>query len=92
MKTHLKDGGYIAVPAVEPVMAAQDRVLYSALQNKVDKTRFIKLVMNGNPGTPMPPFKNNKRAMDNLDHIYAYLKARSDSASRGSNPLPPANT
>ena len=34
--------------------------------------------MKGNPGTPMPPFKNNKRVMDNLDNIYAYVKARSD--------------
>jgi hypothetical protein len=26
----------------------------------------------------MKPFKNNKRVIDNLDNIYAYLKARSD--------------
>ncbi len=53
--------------------------LIASLGEKIDdKDRFIKLVTNGNPGTPMPPFKNNKRVMDNLDNIYAYIKARSD--------------
>ncbi len=56
---------------------AGERLVLS-LTEKIDKARFVKLVTNGNPGTPMPPFKSNKRVMDNLDHIYAYLKARSD--------------
>ncbi len=53
--------------------------LIASLAEKIDdKARFIKLVKNGTPGTPMPPFKKNIRVMDNLDNIYAYIKARSD--------------
>jgi len=53
-------------------------LLASVAEKLDDKARFIKVVTKGNPGTPMPPFKNNKRVMDNLDNIYAYIKARSD--------------
>ncbi len=55
------------------------QALIVSLGEKIDdKDRFIKLVTNGNPGTPMPPFKKNTGVMDNLDNIYAYIKARSD--------------
>ncbi len=49
-----------------------------SLAEKIDKVRFTQLMTKGCPGTPMPPFDKNKRVMDNLDNIYAYLKARSD--------------
>jgi len=49
-----------------------------SLQEKIDKARFIEIVTNGRPGTLMKPFKNNNRVMKNIDHIYTYLKARSD--------------
>ncbi len=49
-----------------------------SLQEKIDKAKFIDTVTNGRPGTLMKPFKNNSRVIDNLDNIYAYLKARSD--------------
>jgi mono/diheme cytochrome c family protein len=49
-----------------------------SLVEKIDKALFIEIVTNGRPGTLMKPFKNNNRVIDNLDNIYAYLKARSD--------------
>ncbi len=49
-----------------------------SLVEKIDKAKFIEIVTNGRPGTLMKPFKNNNRVIDNLDNIYAYLKARSD--------------
>ena len=49
-----------------------------SLAEKIDKKMFIETVTNGRPGTLMKPFKNNNRVIDNLDNIYAYLKARSD--------------
>jgi mono/diheme cytochrome c family protein len=49
-----------------------------SLLEKIDKTRFVETVTNGRSGTLMRPFKTNPRVMDNLDKIYAYLKARSD--------------
>ena len=49
-----------------------------SLQEKIDKERFVEIVTNGRSGTLMRPFKTNPRVMDNLDKIYAYLKARSD--------------
>ncbi len=57
---------------------AAQGLLVSLAEKIDDKARFIKVVTKGNPGTPMPPFKNNTRVMDNLDNIYAYIKARSD--------------
>ncbi len=53
-------------------------LLASVAEKLDDKARFIKFVTKGNPGTPMPPFKKNTVVMDNLDNIYAYIKARSD--------------
>ncbi len=57
---------------------AEQGLIVSLAEKIDDKARFIKVVKNGNPGTPMPPFKKNIRVMDNLDNIYAYIKARSD--------------
>ena len=49
-----------------------------SLVEKIDKAKFIEIVTNGRSGTLMKPFKNNNRVIDNLDNIYAYLKARTD--------------
>jgi mono/diheme cytochrome c family protein len=49
-----------------------------SLAEKIDKAKFIETVSNGRSGTLMRPFKKNNRVMKNIDHIYAYLKARSD--------------
>jgi len=49
-----------------------------SLGEKIDKAKFIETVTNGRSGTLMRPFKKNNRVMKNIDHIYAYLKARSD--------------
>jgi len=49
-----------------------------SLKEKIDKERFVEIVTNGRPGTLMRPFKTSPRVMDNMDKIYAYLKARSD--------------
>jgi mono/diheme cytochrome c family protein len=49
-----------------------------SLQEKINKERFVETVTNGRSGTLMRPFKTSPRVMDNLDNIYAYLKARSD--------------
>ena len=49
-----------------------------SIAEKIDKARFIETVANGRSGTLMRPFKKNNRVMKNIDHIYAYLKARSD--------------
>ncbi len=49
-----------------------------SLKEKIDKERFVETVTNGRSGTLMRPFKTSPRVMDNLDNIYAYLKARSD--------------
>lgn len=49
-----------------------------SLVEKIDKARFVETVTNGRSSTLMRPFKTNPRVMDNLDNIYAYLKARSD--------------
>ena len=49
-----------------------------SLQEKINKERFVETITNGRSGTLMRPFKTSPRVMDNLDNIYAYLKARSD--------------
>ena len=49
-----------------------------SLKEKINKERFVETVTNGRAGTLMRPFKTSPRVMDNLDKIYAYLKARSD--------------
>lgn len=52
--------------------------LTNSLKEKIDKERFVETVTNGRSSTLMRPFKTSPRVMDNLDNIYAYLKARSD--------------
>ena len=49
-----------------------------SLKEKITHELFVETVTNGRNGTLMRPFKTNPRVMDNLDKIYAYLKARSD--------------
>ncbi len=45
---------------------------------KLSKDEFRNIVTNGTSGTLMRPNKTNKRVMDNLDNLYAYLVARGD--------------
>jgi len=52
--------------------------LAESLMIKSDKEKFKDIVTNGYPGSLMKPHKNDKRVMENLDNLYAYLKARSD--------------
>ena len=52
--------------------------LAESLKSKISEDTFYKLVENGVPGTMMRPNNTNKRVMDNLDNLYAYLLARSD--------------
>jgi mono/diheme cytochrome c family protein len=41
---------------------------------------FKKALTNGRLEKGMPSFNTSKTVMDNLDHLYAYLKGRSDGA------------
>ena len=41
---------------------------------------FKKTVTEGRLEKGMPSFSTSKQVMDNLDHLYAYLKGRSDGA------------
>ena len=41
---------------------------------------FKKTVTDGRLEKGMPSFSTSKQVMDNLDHLYAYLKGRSDGA------------
>lgn len=41
---------------------------------------FRKILMEGRIERGMPNFSGSKRVVDNLDHLYAYLKGRSDGA------------
>jgi mono/diheme cytochrome c family protein len=41
---------------------------------------FKKTVTDGRLEKGMPAFSTSKQVMDNLDHLYAYLKGRSDGA------------
>ena len=47
---------------------------------KLTKEQFEQTVLNGRPGTVMPPFKEAKTVSENIDNLYAYLKGRSDGA------------
>lgn len=53
--------------------------LIDALQ-RLTKEQFKEAVLNGRPGTAMPPYKDSKTVTDNIDNLYAYLKGRSDGA------------
>jgi mono/diheme cytochrome c family protein len=52
--------------------------LGQSVTSKLSKDDFKNTVTNGKPGTMMRPHKTNKRVMDNLDNLYAYLMARGD--------------
>lgn len=51
--------------------------LAESVKNK-PKEAFVDAVTNGVSGTFMKPHKSNKRVMDNLENLYAYLRARGD--------------
>ena len=46
----------------------------------LSKEEFIKTVRDGRLEKGMQSFGNSKVVMDNIDHLYAYLKGRSDGA------------
>ena len=52
--------------------------LGESVTSKISKEQFVDIVTNGKPGTFMKPHKSNKRVMDNMDNLYAYLLARGD--------------
>src|SRR5262245_24708718 len=45
---------------------------------KLSKEDFHKTITNGRPEKGMPPFSASKMVMDNWEHLYGYLKGRSD--------------
>ncbi len=52
--------------------------LGESVTQKLSKDEFVNIVTNGKSGTMMRAHKTNKRVMDNLDNLYAYLVARGD--------------
>jgi len=46
----------------------------------LSKEDFVKTVRDGRLDKGMQSFGTNKMVMDNIDHLYAYLKGRSDGA------------
>ncbi len=44
------------------------------------KDEFVKIVTEGRLEKGMPSFKTSKMVISNMDHLYAYLKGRSDGA------------
>lgn len=52
--------------------------LGNSVTTKLSKDDFVNIVANGKSGTLMRPMKTNKRVMDNMDNLYAYLLARGD--------------
>ena len=46
----------------------------------ITKAEFIKTVRDGRLEKGMQSFGNSPQVMDNIDHLYAYLKGRSDGA------------
>ena len=52
--------------------------LVESLKEKITKELFVEVVTDGRDGTMMKPFGENAIVMENIDKIYAYLKARSD--------------
>lgn len=52
--------------------------LAQSVTQKLSKEEFVNIVTNGKSGTMMRPHKTNKRVMDNMDNLYAYLVARGD--------------
>ena len=52
--------------------------LGESVTQKLTKEQFFNIVTNGKSGTMMRAHKTNKRVMDNLENLYAYLVARGD--------------
>jgi len=52
----------------------------------LSKDEFVVVVRDGRLTKGMQSFGNSKKVMDNMDHLYAYLKARSDGALTKSKP------
>lgn len=52
--------------------------LGESVTQRISKEQFFTIVTNGVSGTLMRPNKTNKRVMDNLENLYAYLVARGD--------------
>ena len=48
------------------------------------RDQFNTTVTNGRIDKGMPPWSSSKMVMQNLDHLYAYLKGRSDGAIKRS--------
>ena len=46
----------------------------------LSKDEFVKTLTEGRLEKGMPAWKTSKQVMDNMDHLYAYLKGRSDGA------------
>ncbi len=46
----------------------------------LSKEEFVKVVRDGRLDKGMQSFGNSPQVMDNIDHLYAYLKGRSDGA------------
>jgi mono/diheme cytochrome c family protein len=46
----------------------------------LSKDDFVKTVTEGRLEKGMPSFKTSQQVMGNIDHLYAYLKGRSDGA------------
>ncbi len=46
----------------------------------ISKEEFVAVVRDGRLEKGMQSFGNSKQVMDNIDHLYAYLKGRSDGA------------
>jgi mono/diheme cytochrome c family protein len=46
----------------------------------LSKQDFVTTVTNGRLEKGMPSFKESQMVMENIDHLYAYLKGRSDGA------------
>lgn len=51
-----------------------------ASMKTLSKEDFITTVRDGRLQKGMQSFGNSKQVMDNIDHLYAYLKGRSDGA------------
>lgn len=52
--------------------------LGNSVTQVLSKDEFMDVVANGRSGTMMRPHNTNKRVMDNLENLYAYLVARGD--------------
>ena len=46
----------------------------------LSKDEFVKTLTEGRLEKGMPAWKTSKQVMENMDHLYAYLKGRSDGA------------